>query len=142
MEKIYDLVVVGGGPAGLTSAIYASRSNLSVLVIERKNIGSIQMAHQIDNYPGFPEGITGTKLQNQMKDQAKRFGSEFLDATFLGIDIYDNPKIVKTDKVNIKAKSIVIATGWAKNTGKKLKGEAEFLGKGVSYCATCDGAFT
>lgn len=142
MEKIYDLVIVGGGPAGLTSAIYTSRSNLSVLVIGKKNIGSIQMAHQIDNYPGFPNGITGKELQSQMKDQAKRFGTEFLDATFLGIDIYDNPKIVKTDKVNIKTKAIIVATGWSKNTEKKLKGEAEFLGKGVSYCATCDGAFT
>ncbi|MFK4785948.1 NAD(P)/FAD-dependent oxidoreductase [Fusobacterium sp. MFO224] len=142
MEAIYDLVVVGGGPAGLTSAIYTSRSNLSVLVIEKPNIGSIHMAHQIDNYPGFPEGITGKNLQKQMKNQAKRFGTEFLDATFLGVDIYDSPKIVKTDKINVKAKSIIIATGWAKNGEEKLKGEAEFLGKGVSYCATCDGAFT
>ncbi|WP_203522469.1 NAD(P)/FAD-dependent oxidoreductase [Fusobacterium sp. IOR10] len=142
MEKKYDLVVIGGGPAGLTSAIYASRSNLSVLVIEKKDIGSLQMAHQIDNYPGFPNGITGKELKTQMRDQAKRFGTEFLDATFLGIDIYDDPKVVKTDKINIKTKAIVVATGWSKNSEKKLKGESEFLGKGVSYCATCDGAFT
>lgn len=67
MEKVYDLVIIGGGPAGLTAALYAGRSNLSVLVIERENIGSLYMAHQVDNYPGFPEGITGKELQHQMK---------------------------------------------------------------------------
>lgn len=142
MEKIYDLVIIGGGPAGLTAAMYAGRSNLSVLVVEKENVGSLYMAHLIDNYPGFPVGISGKGLQIEMKKQAIKFNAEFLDATFLGIDIYSNPKIVKTDKVNVKGKSIIIATGTGKFGGKKLKGEKEFLGKGVSYCATCDGAFT
>lgn len=142
MEKIYDLVIIGGGPAGLTSAIYAGRSNLSVLVIEKENVGSLNMAHMIENYPGFPEGLSGKTLQEIMKTQAKKFNTEFLDATFLGIDIYESPKIVKTDKVNVKAKAVIVAIGFAKNAGKKLVGEEEFIGKGVSYCATCDGAFT
>ena len=142
MEKVYDLVIIGGGPAGLTSAIYAGRSNLSVLVIEKENIGSLHMAHLIDNYPGFPVGISGKGLQLEMKKQALKFKTEFLNATFLGIDIYSTPKIVKTDKINVKAKAIIIATGTGKFGGKKIIGEKEFLGKGVSYCATCDGAFT
>lgn len=142
MEKIYDLVIIGGGPAGLTAAMYAGRSNLSVLVVEKENVGSLYMAHLIDNYPGFPVGISGKGLQIEMRKQAIKFNAEFLDATFLGIDIYSNPKIVKTDKVNVKGKSIIIAAGTGKFGGKKLKGEKEFLGKGVSYCATCDGAFT
>lgn len=142
MEKIYDLVVIGGGPAGLTSAIYAGRSNLSVLVIEKEKMGSLYMAHLVDNYPGFPQGITGGDLQAEMKKQAEKFGAEFYNATFLGIDIYSTPKIVKTDKNNIKAKAIIIAGGTGKFGSKKINGEKEFLGKGVSYCATCDGAFT
>ena len=142
MEKIYDLVIIGGGPAGLTSAIYAGRSNLSVLVIEKENVGSLYMAHHVDNYPGFPVGISGKGLQLEMKKQATKFNVEFYNATFLGIDIYSTPKIVKTDKNNIKAKSNVIASGTGKFGGKKIQGEKEFLGKGVSYCATCDGAFT
>lgn len=142
MEKIYDLVIIGGGPAGLTAALYAGRSNLSVLVIERENIGSLYMAHQVDNYPGFPEGITGKELQHQMKKQAEKFGAEFMNAVFLGLDIYSEPKIIKTDKINVKGKSVIIAGGTGKFGGKKITGEKEFLGKGVSYCATCDGAFT
>lgn len=142
MEKIYDLVIVGGGPAGLTAAIYAGRSNLSVLVVEMEETGSLYMAHQVDNYPGFPHGITGKGLQFEMKKQAERFGTEFLNATFLGLDIYSEPKIVKTDEKNIKAESVIIASGTGKFGGKKITGEKEFLGRGVSYCATCDGAFT
>lgn len=142
MEKIYDLVIIGGGPAGLTSAVYAGRSNLSVLVIEKENTGSLYMAHQVDNYPGFPEGITGKNLQNLMKKQAEKFGAEFMNAVFLGLDIYSEPKVVKTDKINVRAKAVIIAGGTGKFGGKKIKGEKEFLGKGVSYCATCDGAFT
>lgn len=142
MEKIYDLIIIGGGPAGLTSAVYAGRSNLSVLVIEKENTGSLYMAHQVDNYPGFPEGITGKDLQNLMKKQAEKFGAEFMNAVFLGLDIYSEPKVVKTDKINVRAKAVIIAGGTGKFGGKKIKGEKEFLGKGVSYCATCDGAFT
>lgn len=142
MEKIYDLVIIGGGPAGLTAAVYAGRSNLSVLVIEKENVGSLYMAHLIENYPGFPVGISGKGLQIEMRKQALKFNAEFLNATFLGVDIYSNPRIVKTDKINVKAKAVIIATGTGKFGGKKINGEKEFLGKGVSYCATCDGAFT
>ena len=141
-DKIYDVVIVGGGPAGLTAAIYTGRSKLSTLVVEKEGMGSLYMAHKIDNYPGFPQGIAGPELNKLMKEQAKRFGAEFEDAVLFGFDPYDEIKIVKTDKGNFKCKNIIVATGTGKNFGKKLKGEKEFLGMGVSYCATCDGAFT
>lgn len=141
-DVVYDVVIVGGGPAGLTAAIYAGRSRLKTLVVEKEKMGSLYMAHKIDNYPGFPEGISGAELNELMKKQAARFGAEFVDATLFGFDPYDVEKVVKTDKGNFKCKNIIVATGTGKNFGKKIKGEKEFLGRGVSYCATCDGAFT
>lgn len=141
-DKIYDVVIVGGGPAGLTAALYTSRSKLSTLVVEKEKMGSLYMAHKIDNYPGFPDGISGTDLNILMKKQSAKFGTEFVDAMLFGFDPYEEIKVVKTDKGNFKCKNIIVATGTGKNFGKKLKGEQEFLGHGVSYCATCDGAFT
>ncbi|WP_288304704.1 NAD(P)/FAD-dependent oxidoreductase [uncultured Fusobacterium sp.] len=141
-DKIYDIVIVGGGPAGLTAALYTSRSKLSTLVVEKEKMGSLYMAHKIDNYPGFPDGISGTDLNILMKKQSAKFGTEFVDAMLFGFDPYEEIKVVKTDKGNFKCKNIIVATGTGKNFGKKLKGEQEFLGRGVSYCATCDGAFT
>lgn len=143
-EKKYDVIIIGGGPACLTAGIYIGRSKLKTLIIEKEGEGSLLMAHKIDNYPGFPEGLSGKELYILMKKQAEKFGAEFLDATLLGFDVYSDTenKIVKTDKGNFRAKVVIIATGSGKNGSKKLKGEEEFLGKGVSYCATCDGAFT
>ena len=142
MEKIYDVIIVGGGPAGLTAGLYTGRAKLSTLIIEKSGMGSLYMAHKIDNYPGFPEGLTGTELNNLMKEQAKKFGAEFVEGTLLGFDPYEEVKIVKTDAGNFKGKNIIVATGTGKSFVKKIKGEKELLGKGVSYCATCDGAFT
>lgn len=142
MEKIYDLVIVGGGPAGLTAALYASRSKLKVLVIEKEGIGSLLMAHKVDNYPGYPDGLTGKELYEQMKKGALRFGTEFVTDTFLELNIYENPRVIKGINDSYKAKAVILAAGWPKNNAPKLKGEEEFVGKGVSYCATCDGFFT
>lgn len=142
MEKIYDVIIIGGGPAGLTAGLYTGRSRLSTLVIEKEGKGSLYMAHQVDNYPGFPEGITGAELNRRMREQTKRFGVEFVEGTLLGFDPYEAIKVVKTDAGNFKGKNIIVATGTGKSFVKKIKGEQEFLGKGVSYCATCDGAFT
>lgn len=141
-NKVYDLIIVGAGPAGLTAGIYASRGNLSTLILEKDGIGSMIMTHQIDNYPGYKTGSTGKEIYNEMKKQAKEFGCEFKYATVLGFDPYDEIKIVKTDSGNFKTKYIIIATGLGKIGAKKIKGESKFLGAGVSYCATCDGAFT
>ncbi|MGL5089160.1 MAG: NAD(P)/FAD-dependent oxidoreductase [Cetobacterium sp.] len=141
-KKIYDVVIIGAGPAGLTSALYTGRSNLSVLVIENPNVGSLLMAHKIENYPGINNSPTGKEIYTLMKEQALKFHAEFVNATFLGFDLSGENKMVKTDKENFITKTIIIASGWAKNSSKKLPGEGEFLGKGVSYCATCDGAFT
>lgn len=137
----YDLVIIGGGPAGSTAALYASRSKLKTLVIEKENLGSLISAHKIDNYTGFVDGISGKDLYQKMKDHAKRFGAKYTYANFLELDMFQKPRIVKTDVKNYLAKTVIFATGWTKNNAKKLKGEEEFLGKGVSYCATCDGAF-
>lgn len=142
MEKIYDVIIIGGGPAGLTAGLYTGRSRLSTLIIEREGKGSLYMAHQVDNYPGFPKGITGVELNRRMREQTKRFGVEFVEGTLLGFDPYEAIKVVKTDAGNFKGKNIIVATGTGKSFVKKIKGEQEFLGKGVSYCATCDGAFT
>lgn len=142
MEKIYDIIIVGAGPAGLSAGIYAGRGNLSTLILEKEGIGSMIMTHQIDNYPGLPLGTSGQEIYDSMKKQALEFGCEIKAATVLGFDPYDEIKIVKTDAGNFKTKYIIIATGLGKIGAKKIKGENKFLGAGVSYCATCDGAFT
>jgi len=142
MKKVYDMVIIGGGPAGLTAAIYAGRANLDVLVIEKREIGSLLIAHSIDNYPGFPDGISGRDLYELKKKQALKYGVEIVEGTFLELDIFSDPRVVKTDVENYDAHTVVLASGWPKNNEKKVEGEAEFVGRGVSYCATCDGAFT
>lgn len=142
MSKVYDLIVIGGGPAGATAALYAGRSNLNVLVIEKPEVGALVSAHKIDNYPGFPNGITGKELYETIQKQAQKFGAEFVEDTFLELDIYSHPRVVKASKGNYEGTGIIIATGWPKNNSKKIIGEKEFTGNGVSYCATCDGFFT
>ena len=142
MEKIYDVVIVGAGPAGLAAGIYTGRGNLSTLILEKEGIGSMIMTHQVDNYPGSHVAASGKEIYDTMKKQALEFGCEIKPATVLGFDPYDEVKIVKTDAGNFKTKYIIIATGLGKIGAKKVKGENKFLGAGVSYCATCDGAFT
>ena len=142
MSKVYDLIVIGGGPAGATAALYAGRSNLNVLVIEKPEVGALVSAHKIDNYPGFPNGINGKELYETIQKQAQKFGAEFIEDTILELDIYSHPRVVKASKGNYEGTGIIIATGWPKNNSKKIIGEKEFTGNGVSYCATCDGFFT
>lgn len=142
MENIYDVIVVGGGPAGLTAGIYLGRAKMNVLIIEKKDIGSLRMAHKIENYPGILNGLSGKEITELMKKQAEELNCKFEYATVLGFDPYEEIKIVKTDTGNFKSKYIIIATGTGKFGNKKIKGESQYLGAGVSYCATCDGAFT
>ncbi|BDU50572.1 NAD(P)/FAD-dependent oxidoreductase [Haliovirga abyssi] len=137
----YDVVIIGGGPAGLSAALYTARANFSTLVIEKENEGALLMAHQIDNYIGFDKGHSGKELYENMKNHAKKFGVDFKNATLFEIDPMSSPKTIKTSSQSYQADAIIVATGKGDKQGKKYLGEEEYLGKGVSYCATCDGAF-
>lgn len=140
-DNNYDLVTIGGGPAGLTSAIYAGRGMLKTLVLEKLMMGGqATITHMIDNYPGFPDGITGPDLMEKFENQAKRFGAEFKFATVDKITLDGNMKVLKIADEEIRAKTVIICTG-AEPRRLDVPGETKLTGKGVSYCATCDGAF-
>jgi len=141
METIWDVIIVGGGPAGLTSGIYTARHSLKTLILDGQKIGGrAHEAHWIENYPGFPEGIEGHKLVELFHQQALRFGVQFHRETVIGITDIGNMKMVSTRGGYYKTKSIIIATG-ARRNQLSVPGENEFKGKGVSYCAICDGPF-
>jgi len=141
MEKIYDVVIIGGGPAGLSAGIYAGRSQLSTLMIEKLKLGGqAAITSEIDNYPGAEEEETGPTLIDKMAQQAKRFGVERVSDEIINVELDGEVKILTGKKGEYKAKAVIIATGaFPKLIG--CDGEAEFTGKGVSYCATCDAAF-
>lgn len=140
MEKIYDLIVIGGGPAGLTSGIYAGRAKLDVLVIEKQQAGGqIRLTSEVVNYPGILE-TSGTDFGSQLKKQAENFGVDFVTGEVTGMDFSKKIKELKTTAGDFKALSIVIATG-ASPRKLGFPGEAEYTGRGVAYCATCDGEF-
>ena len=141
MEKIYDRIVVGGGPRGYTAALYAARAGMQVAVVEKLAAGG-QMAqtHQVDNYPGFEDGIDGIDLADKMQDQAHRFGAETIYAQVEHLELEAVPKTVHTDQGDYFAKTVVIATG-ANPRKLGLPMEQEFTGRGVHYCAACDGMF-
>lgn len=140
MKNLYDVVVIGGGPAGLTAALYLARAKYRTLVLEKDKLGGqINITHQVVNYPGV-ESISGEALAETMRRQAQQFGAEFLSAQAQSLDLSGDIKRVQTDRGEVKAFGILLATG---ATPKKVgfRGEAEFTGKGVAYCATCDGEF-
>ena len=144
MESTYhDLVILGGGPAGLTAGLYAARSRLDVVLLEGKTCGGQLMTYEtVENYPGFPEGIEAPDLVQRMVDQATRFGLKIVKDKALSIEIHtDKPEktVVLKDGV-IRCKSIIVASG-AHARKIDVEGEKRLTGKGVSYCATCDGAF-
>ncbi|ROQ93552.1 thioredoxin-disulfide reductase [Desulfosoma caldarium] len=137
----YDMVIVGGGPAGLTAALYASRARYKTLLVERIGLGGQLLTYEkVDNYPGFPEGITTFELTELFKAQGLRFGMEHRSVEVTGLDLSGTIKVLHTPEGPMEAKAVIIATGC---TPRKLqvKGEAEFTGRGVSYCAICDGPF-
>ncbi len=140
-QKKYDVIIIGGGPAGLSAGIYTARARLSTLLIEKAAIGGqIVNAWMVENYPGFAGGISGVELTQSMHQQATRFGMETLYDEVIGIEIDGKQKIVKTPQGDFIAKAVIIAGG-AERQKLGVPGETEFTGKGVSYCATCDGAF-
>lgn len=141
MKKIYDMVVIGGGPGGYTAALYAARAGLDVLVLERLSAGGqMALTTQIDNYPGFPDGIDGFELAEKMQQQAERFGvkTELADVTAVRLD--GGSKAVETGEGTFYGKTIVISTG-ASPRELGVPGEKELVGKGINYCAACDGMF-
>ncbi len=140
MNKIYDLIVIGGGPAGLSAGIYAGRAQMDVLIIEKSEVGGqITTTSEVVNYPGIKE-ISGHHLGEQMREQALGFGVEFLKSEVTNMDFKDEIKKVETTSGTYKALSVVIATG-ANPRKLGFPGEIEYTGRGVAYCATCDGEF-
>lgn len=137
-----DIVILGGGPTGLTAGIYAARANLRPLVIEGSQAGGqLMLTTMVENYPGFPEGILGPELMQAMRAQAERAGAELLSEDAVGVDFSRRPLVVRTQSgQEVTARAVIVATGAsAKMLG--LPSEARFLGRGVSTCATCDGFF-
>lgn len=140
-NNCYDVIVIGGGPAGYTAALYAARANLSALVIEKFAPGG-QMAttEVVENYPGFVEGINGFELGMQMKKGAERFGVKTKLAEVKSVELDKNPKLIHTSKDTFAAKTVILALGaFPRELG--LPNEENLRGRGVSYCATCDGMF-
>ncbi|MBF0224457.1 MAG: thioredoxin-disulfide reductase [Desulfobacterales bacterium] len=142
MESIdYDLVIIGGGPAGLTAGLYASRARLKTLLLEKLSVGGqIIVTDWIENYPGFPEGISGFDLAEKMMEQAKKFGLEIEYNEVLSLNLNETKKNIFLRDKTISARAIIIATG-ASPRKLNIPGEDDFYGKGVSFCATCDGPF-
>ncbi len=140
-DTVYDVVIIGGGPAGLSAAQYAARSNLKTIVVDKSpTAGALAFTSRIENYPGIPEPVTGKELLDIFRKQAVTFGAEYVEKQVVGAKLDGEVKEVFTMDEVYRGKTIIIATG---SMGRKpaIKGEAEFLGRGVSYCAICDAAF-
>ena len=142
MSKIYDVIILGAGPAGLSAGLYAGRSRLSTLIIEKgQDGGQIAITDEIENYPGqIVEGESGPSLISRMTQQAERFGVERVSDTIKEVQLEGEIKVLKSEKAEYQAKNVIIATG-AHSRPIGCKGEREYIGKGVSYCATCDANF-
>ena len=139
--NVYDMLIIGGGPGGYTAALYAARAGMNALLLEKLSAGG-QMAqtHQVDNYPGFEDGIDGFELAMKMQQQAERFGAKTEYAEVYKVDLKAEPKMVETSEGIFYGKTVVLATG----AGPQLLGvpkEQELTGRGVAYCAACDGMF-
>ncbi len=139
--EAYDVIIIGGGPAGASAAIYTSRSDLRTLVIDKGlTAGALGVTAKISNYPGIIGPISGAELVEIMRTQAESFGAKFITDKVVGVDLRSEPKQVMAGTGTFSAKAVILATGAMGRTGS-TPGEEEFLGRGVSYCATCDGAF-
>ena len=141
MNHIYDMIIIGGGPGGYTAALYAARAGLDAVVLERLIPGGqMAQAHQIDNYPGFEEGIDGYSRAVKMQKEAERFGARTLMADVTAVQLDADPKVLETSEGTFYARTVVLATG-ASPRELGVPGEKELTGRGVHYCADCDGMF-
>lgn len=140
-EELYDVIIIGGGPAGLSAAQYAGRAKLKTVVLDKSpSAGALAFASKIENYPGLCEPLTGKELLDIFRRQAVDFGAEYIETQVIGVNLTGNVKEVFTMDKTYSGKTVILATG---SMARKpvIMGEAEFLGKGVSYCAVCDAPF-
>ena len=141
MAKLYDVIIIGSGPAGYTAAIYAARANVSVLMLQGYQVGGqLMLTSDVENYPGFEEGILGPPMMEKFEAQARRFGTEVIPEDVISIDFSKRPFKVTTDSGEYQARAIIISTG-ASAKWLGLPSEQRLQGRGVSACATCDGFF-
>ncbi|MDY6911054.1 MAG: FAD-dependent oxidoreductase, partial [Chloroflexota bacterium] len=137
----YQVIIIGGGPAGLTAGLYTTRAGLKSLLVEKVTTGGqITSSEWVENYPGFPEGISGFELGNLMQQQAAKYGLEILMAEVKRIELAENKKVVKTGEGNFAAEAVIIAGG-TEHAKLNVPGEESLVGRGLSFCATCDGPF-
>ena len=141
MNDVRDVIIIGGGPAGYTAALYAARANLKPLVIEGIEWGGqLMITSDVENYPGYPDGIMGPEMMRQFREQAERFGTEFVTDVVTSVDFSERPFKVNVEQEEYLARTVIVATGaTARQIG--LPSELALQGRGVTYCATCDGAF-
>lgn len=140
-ELRYDVIIIGGGPAGVTAAIYTARAGLKTLIIDKGlTAGALGITGKIANYPGILDEISGADLLDRMRSQARSFGAEFVTDKVIGVELNSEEKTIFANGGAYQARAVVIATG-SMGRGTRVMGEDELLGHGVSYCATCDGAF-
>jgi len=137
----YDVIIIGGGPAGLTAALYSARSKLKTVILDKSlTAGALAYSNRIENYPGLTNPVSGKELLSIMRTQAMGFGAEYVETQVVGMNLSGDTKEVFTMERTYSGKTLIIATG-AMGRKPGIKGEGEFLGKGVSYCAICDAAF-
>jgi len=142
VTDVRDVIIIGSGPAGYTAAVYAARGKLNPLVFEGSVTagGALMQTTEVENFPGFPDGVMGPELMDAMRKQAERFGAELVSDDVVAVDLTVSPKVVKTETDTYLAKAVIIASG-SKYKELDVPGEKQLSGRGVSWCATCDGFF-